>query len=195
MPRYSQIVQAPKLAVRRETGAVMIENAKLFDRLLLEKEAQTHRPRRSGAPLRRRRNPNRLDRLQSRMTRGLVQHLNIPICRGKFGIRSLDNPDVISEPFGNLENAYSSRREIAGKAMAHDVRRHPPEILGCHEIRVRASEVPSIAKPPLFHFRPKHPFVSVAKFQKLLSKTMEALRERNGSLLLSFDSNVADLRT
>ena len=38
MPRYSQIVQAPKLAVRRETGAAMIENAKLFDRLLLEKK-------------------------------------------------------------------------------------------------------------------------------------------------------------
>lgn len=38
MPRYSQIVQAPKLAVRRETGAAMIENAKLFDRLLFEKK-------------------------------------------------------------------------------------------------------------------------------------------------------------
>ena len=30
MPRYSQIVQPPKLAVRRETGAAMIENAKLL---------------------------------------------------------------------------------------------------------------------------------------------------------------------
>jgi hypothetical protein len=38
MPRYSQIVQPPKLAVRRETGAAMIENAKLFDRLLIEKK-------------------------------------------------------------------------------------------------------------------------------------------------------------
>jgi hypothetical protein len=36
MPRYSQIVQPPKLAVRRETGAAMIENAKLFDRLVRE---------------------------------------------------------------------------------------------------------------------------------------------------------------
>jgi hypothetical protein len=38
MPRYSQIVRPPKLAVRRETGAAMIENAKLFDRLVLEKK-------------------------------------------------------------------------------------------------------------------------------------------------------------
>jgi hypothetical protein len=38
MPRYSQIVQPPKLAVRRETAAAMIENAKLFDKLLLEKK-------------------------------------------------------------------------------------------------------------------------------------------------------------
>ena len=113
-------------------------------------------------------------RLQSRMSRDLVQHLNIPICRGKFGIRALNNPHVISEPFRNLENAYSSRREIAGKAMAHDVRRHPAKILGLHEIRVRAAEVPSVAKPPLFHFRPKHPFVPLAKFQKSLEKTTES---------------------
>jgi hypothetical protein len=38
MPRYSQIVQPPKLAVRRETAAAMIENAKLLDRLLLEQK-------------------------------------------------------------------------------------------------------------------------------------------------------------
>jgi hypothetical protein len=38
MPRYSQIVQPPKVAVRRETAAAMIENAKRFDRLLLEKK-------------------------------------------------------------------------------------------------------------------------------------------------------------
>lgn len=36
MPRYSQIVQPPKLAVRRETAAAMIENAKLFEKLLTE---------------------------------------------------------------------------------------------------------------------------------------------------------------
>ena len=41
MPRYSQIVQPPKLAVRRETGAAMIENAKLFDKLLLERSPST----------------------------------------------------------------------------------------------------------------------------------------------------------
>ena len=37
-PRYSQIVRPPKLAVRREIGAAMIENVKLFDRLLVEKK-------------------------------------------------------------------------------------------------------------------------------------------------------------
>ena len=36
MPRYSQIVQSQKLAVRRETGAAMIENAKFFEKLLVE---------------------------------------------------------------------------------------------------------------------------------------------------------------
>jgi hypothetical protein len=44
MPRYSQIVQPPKLAVRRETGAAMIENAKLFDKLLADGKLSSVNP-------------------------------------------------------------------------------------------------------------------------------------------------------
>ena len=52
---------------------------------------------------------------------------------------SLDNADIISKPFCNIENANTSRREVAGKGMAHDVRRDPPKILRLHEIRKRAA--------------------------------------------------------
>ena len=32
--KYAELVPPPKLAVRRDTGAAMIENAKLFDKLI-----------------------------------------------------------------------------------------------------------------------------------------------------------------
>jgi hypothetical protein len=64
------------------------------------------------------------------MSRGLIQYLNIPIRRGKLSVRSLDNADVISEPFCYLENAYASGGEIAGKAMSHDGLRRTAAIAG-----------------------------------------------------------------
>jgi hypothetical protein len=66
----------------------MIENAKLFDRLLLENKLRPIDPN-DPVPL------YDVDEIRiawlaySRMSRGLVQHLNIPTCRGKFGICSL----------------------------------------------------------------------------------------------------------
>ena len=194
MPRYSQIVQAPKLAVRRETGAAMIENAKLLDRLLLEKKLKPIDPD-DPVPLYDVEDPNRMARLQSRTSRGLIQHLNIPIRRGELGVRALNNAHVISEPFCYLENAYASRGEIAGEAMAHNMRRDPPQVSCQHEIGVETAEVPSVAKLPLFHLGTKRLFVPLAKFQKPLKKARK--RFVSGMVLssLSFGSNVSDLRT
>ena len=108
------------------------------------------------------------------MSRDLIQHLNIPICRCKLGVRALNNAHVISEPFRYLENTDASCSEITGEAMAHDVRRYPAKILGLHEICVRSAEVPSVTKPSLFDCRTKHPLVSLTIFQKSIKKAPKA---------------------
>ena len=111
------------------------------------------------------------------------QGVNIRVPGSKMGVVPLNDAHVVTKPLSDLENGHPGAGEDRSEGMAHDVRRHPRQLLGVHVVCKRASEIVTVTPGAVRHGGFKCKIGGCKWGQEFMKKFAEGLRKRNRALV------------